>query len=89
MMCFKRNHLKFTNKNIILYCRALNTYSHSLIVYLLHDKDLAFCYSLLRNDKVMIMYKTFQNSVSLKSQLFLAFLDYYIRSVSKISISLQ
>ena len=26
--------------------------SHSVLVDLLHDKDLAFCYALLRNDKI-------------------------------------
>ena len=68
-MCFKRNHLKFPNKTF----RALNVYSHNVIVYLLHDKGLAFCYALLSNDKISQSddnYKKFQNSVSPKYQLF-------------------
>ena len=43
------------------------------IMYLLHDKGLAFCYALLSNDKIRQSddnYKKFQNSVSRKCQLF-------------------
>ena len=68
-MCFKRNNLKFLNKTFSF----IEEHSHSVIVYLLYDKDLAFCYALLRNDKIRQSddnYKTFQNSVSLKCQLF-------------------
>ena len=50
-----------------------------VIVHLLYDKDLAFCYVLLRYDKIRQSdnnYKKFQNSVSRKCQVFKEFLDY-------------
>ena len=71
-MCFKRNHLKFPIKHSPLL-KSLEVYSHNVIVYLLHDKGLAFCYALLSNDKIRQSddnYKKFQNSVSRKCQLF-------------------
>ena len=75
-MCFKRNHLKFRNKTFSF----IEDYSHNVIVDLLHDKGLAFCYALISNDKIRQSddnYKKIQNSVSRKYQLFfLAFIDY-------------
>ena len=73
-MCFKRNHLKFPNKTFSIIEEPY-VYSHNVIVYLLHDKGLAFCYALLSNDKIRqsddnYNYKKVKNTVSRKCQLF-------------------
>ena len=58
----------------------MSVYSHSVIVYLLHDKDLAFCFDLLINDKIRQsddnFTKHFRTVAVENINYFLAFIDY-------------